>query len=605
MESATLRPQPPPSEFRIRRKPVSNPNLRETANADPPAVLSPAASTPALVPPHLSRPPSYNDLYGPSQTRHPGSLQRPRTAGATTTASATTPPPPPSPSPVQKAYGEARHFLGGLIKHPTESNKHVTILRHSHGLVFYRGSTTSVAVSIFSDAPLPEDRTLWLQSRGWSGNTGMRTKALFRLNDSWLDVTPVMPLRADQVNPDDERAWQRDINKFRKKAPPRTRDKHLLRETAVVRIPAEAGDGYFQLLLCQGQKKKVLGNSPIFRVLSTSTNPHSLRGASLTTLPLEVGAMVLTLYAQTAARTVAAPAAAAVATKVEPFRPSWLTQTALQNAYTTSGVQDRVAGVLNPSADTARTPLDVFPSSLPSDGVCQVEEGPQLPFPMAFKARCVLAEAISPNRPGDTTQLTLTKVPDWVPQQLRGYFFGWARYDTTTGKDSTIGPWCPIILSVRSLDPLQASGVNMSQLARRIVSLRLLDEPPVQTTKLEVRLMGFLRSEIPPPTGSTSQELADAQAAAAEAAVLANAYDASVVQSTLAHPAWNPETPTPAELQRQNSGWIDRTRDGYANARAKGQRWVEQVPLHRIGVRSAMDEWHDSQVAVNGFYIVR
>lgn len=506
---------------------------------------------------------------------------------------------------MQKAYGEARHFLGGLIKHPTESNRHVTILRHSHGLVFYRGNTTSVAVSIFSDAPLPQDRTLWLQSRGWTGNTGMRTKALFRLNDSWLDVTPTMPLRADQVIPDDERAWQRDIKKFRKKGPPRPRDKHLLRETAVVRIPAEAGDGYFQLVLCQGQKKKVLGNSPVFRVLSTSTNPHSLRGASLSTLPLEVGAMVVSLYAQTAAQTMASPAVAAVAAKVEPFRPSWLTQTAVQTAYSASGVQGRVTGAVTTSPGTTRAPADVMPSSVSADGACQIGEGPQLPFPMTFKARCALAHDITSNGSVDTAHLTLTKVPDWVPEQLRGYFFGWARYESGTGKCSAMGPWCPIVLTVRALDPLQASKVNMSQLAKRVVSLRLLDEVPVQTTKLEVRLMGFLRSEIPPPTGSTSRELADAQAAAAEAALLADAYDTSVVQNTLGHPAWHPELPTPAELQRQNAGWMDRTRNGYANIRSKGQRLVEQVPLHRIGVRSAMDEWRESQIAANGFYIVR
>lgn len=506
---------------------------------------------------------------------------------------------------MQKAYGEARHFLGGLINHPTVSNRHVTILRHSHGLVFYRGNTTSIAVSIFSDALLPQDRTLWLQSKGWTGNTGMRTKALLRLNDSWLDVSPAMPLRADQVNPDDERAWQRDIKKFRKKAPPRVRDKHQLRETAVARIPAEAGDGYFQLVLCQGQKKKVLGNSPVFRVLSTSTNPHSLRGASLSTLPLEVGAMVLSLYAQTAARTMASPAAAAVAAKVEPFRPSWLTQTAVQKAYSASGIQDRVAGVMDLSTGTSRRPVDAFPSPRTGDEVCQIEQGPRLPFPMTFKARCLFSHAIAPSSMDDSTQLTLTKVPDWVSKQLRGYFFGWARYETGTGKDSTIGPWCPSILSVRNLNPLQASNVNMAYLAKRVVSLRFLDEVPLQTSKLEVRLMGFLRSDIPPPTGSTSQELADAQAAAAEAALLADAYDASVVQNTLVHPSWNPELPTAAELQRRNAGWIDRTRDGYTNIQAKAQKWVEQVPLHRIGVRSAMDEWRESQVAVNGFYIVR
>lgn len=615
MEASTLRPEPPDG-FRIRRKPVSNPNLRATV--DPPSHNS---SSPALPLP-LSRPPSYTDLFGPAQRESPVAPQRPRTAGATSSSTSLSlsssssssqaqphleQPPPPLPTPIQRAYGEARHFLGGLINHPTESNKHFTILRHSHGLVFYRGNATSVAVSIFSDGPLPLDRTLWLQNKGWSGKTGMRTKAFFRLNDSWLDVTPDMPLRADQVNPDDERAWQRDIKKFHKKATSRPQNRHHLRETAVVRIPAEAGDGYFQLVLCQGPKKKVLGNSPVFRVLSTSANPHSIRGASLSTLPLEVGAMVVSLYAQTAARTAAAPASAALATKVDRYRPTWVKQAAVQKVYSASGVETRVAGLFTSTAGPGQAVApDGASSPMASPDASPVGEGPQAPFPLTFKARGQLAQSPTLNSASpETTRLTLTGTPDWVSEELRGYFFGWAKFDTSNEKDSPSNPWTPMILSVRTVDPLQAARVDISQISKHVVALRLLDEVPIQTTKIQIRVLGFLRVEVPHPRGSTSQELADAQAAAAEAAILADAYDADVVQNTLLHPTWSPETPSALEIQKQNSTWVERTKEGYTTFRAKGQKWVEQVPLHKLGVRSATDEWRERQVAANGFYIVR
>ncbi|KAJ5457426.1 hypothetical protein N7475_008814 [Penicillium sp. IBT 31633x] len=603
--SGYLKPDYPPDSFRITRKPVSNPNLRATAHVDQREATVHAASTPALLPPPLSRPPSYTDLYGPpSRPVSPGSLSRPHTAGPTAS------PTPPPPTPVQKAYSEARHFLGGLINHPTESNKHVTILRHSHGLVFYRGPTTSVAVSIFSDAPLPPDRTLWLQSKGWTGKTGMQFKSLLRLRDSWLDVTPGMPLRAEQVPPDDERAWQRDIKKFRKKAPPRPRDTHQLRETAVVRIPAEAGDGYFQLVLCQGQKKKVLGNSPVFRVLSTSTAPSSIRGASLSTLPLEVGAMIASLYAQTAARAVAGPAAVAVQSKVDRFRPAWVTKTATRTAarkvYTTSGLQNRVNGIIN----GPHGPIGCYQATnsaapeLDGNAPVSIDVGPQPPFPMTFKARCAIRQICSPESSDNIPKLSLTQMPDWVTEQLRGYFFGWARFDTGSRQKPSAGPWCPAILSVRTLDPLQAARVNLAQIAKRVVAIRLLEDVPLQTNKIEIRVLGYLRAEIPPPTGSTSKELADAQAAAAEAAVLADVYDVSVVQDTLAHPVWAAEPPTGPDPE-QNLSWIDRTVEGYTNILTRGQKLVEQVPLHLIGVRSMADESRESQVAVNGFYIVR
>jgi len=223
---------------------------------------------------------------------------------------------------------------------------------------------------------------------------------------------------------------------------------------------------------------------------------------------------------------------------------------------------------------------------------------------MIFKARGQIGYPISPPSPSDTPKLTLTKFPDWVIEQLRGYFFGCARFDMSTGQEKLMGPWCPAILSIRNLDPLQAARVNIAQVAKHVVQLRLLDEVPLQTAKVEVRLMGFLRVDIPTPTGNTSRELADAQAAAAEAAVLADAYDASVVRSTLSHPAWAPEGPL-FDQDQQNIGWVDKTRQGYENIRAKGQKWVEQVPLHRLGVRSVADEWRERQVAVNGFYIVR
>ncbi|KAJ5974945.1 hypothetical protein N7481_008652 [Penicillium waksmanii] len=583
MESLTVRPEPPDS-FRIRRKPVSNPNLRATV--DPPS-----HNTSSLSPPRsLSRPPSYTDLFGPAHRDSPVTPQRPRTAGATsssislsqTQTQAPPPPPPQLPTPIQRAYGEARHFLGGLISHPAESNKHFTLLRHGFPVVFYRGNATSVAVSIFSDSPLPLDRTLWLQNRGWSGTTGMRTKALFRLNDSWLDVTPGMPVRADQVNPDDERAWQRDIKKFRKKAPQRPRDTHQLRETVVVRIPAEAGDGYFQLVLCQGPKKKVLRQQS----------------------SLSFGAMVVGLYAKTAARTAAAPASAALATRVDRYRPTWVKQAAVQKVYTASGVETRVAGLFTSSAGPGQ---GVAVDESVSPVACQlpVGDGPQAPFPLTFKARGQIDNSAPFNSPTDTPKLTLTSTPDWVIEQLRGYFFGWARFDASTEKDPSLGSWSPMILAVRNLDPLRASRVNISQISKHVVTLRLLDEVPIQTSKVQIRVLGFLRVEVPPPRGSTSQELADAQAAAGEAAVLADAYDADVVQNTLVYPGWSPETPSALEIQKQQSSWVGRTLEGYTTMRAKGQKWVDQVPLHKLGVRSETDEWRERQVAVNGFWIVR
>ena len=165
------------------------------------------------------------------------------------------------------AYEETKHFAGGLISHQFESSKHFSVLRHSHGFVLYRGSATNIAFTIFSDEPLPSDRSLWLQSKGSSGKTGLRIGTLGGKKNGWVDVTPSQKIQADQLPVSDERAWQRDIKKFLDKAPKQIRH-HQVRETTVVRIPCEVDDGYFRIVLCTNAGKKILCPSPVFRIAS-------------------------------------------------------------------------------------------------------------------------------------------------------------------------------------------------------------------------------------------------------------------------------------------------------------------------------------------------
>ncbi|RAL13322.1 LipA and NB-ARC domain protein [Aspergillus homomorphus CBS 101889] len=565
-------------------------------------------------PPSLDlRPPPYTPMRSPSPRSSRPPPQTIPTRAATTNHG---PPPATSPAPslprttpdlsvAQKAYGEARHFLGGLLNHPTESTKHVTILRHSSGVVFYRGSTTSVTISVFSDSLLPADRTLYLQSKGWTGKTGMRTKALLRLTDDWVDVTPSHAIQANQVEASDERAWQRDITKFLKKAPPRVRDTHKLRETIVARIPAEAGDGYFQLVLCVGGKKKVLCYSPVFRVLSTSLSPSSVRGASLTTMPLEVGAMVLGMYVQTAAEAVIAPVTAAVQNRIQPYKPSLKTQTAVATAYSVSGTGDRMKSFVDAGSgsNSGPSPADYQPISL--------DYGPQAPFPVDFAAR---AEAATGE---DRTRCRLSRVPDLIQDQYHGVFFGWTRgypsnssrspaeHEPSTMNASPGCEWQPIILSILSYNPSQQTRVNLSRARDRVVTIRQVDDSPplALQSRLQLRIMGYLRPDLPPAVGSTEGELQAAREAAAEAAMLADACDLAYAQSVLEHPAWGAECRGGGDGQAGT--WVERTRTGISDIRYRGQKMVENVPLHWVGVRSPNAGTREAQMAMNGFYIVR
>ncbi|CRK22016.1 hypothetical protein BN1723_012534, partial [Verticillium longisporum] len=91
---------------------------------------------------------------------------------------------------LQNAFDETVFFAGGLLPHPSESTRHFSILRHSPALVWYRGPSTTVTITIFSDEPLPPTRSIWLQRKGYSGNTGMALKSMLGTTTSWLDVTP-------------------------------------------------------------------------------------------------------------------------------------------------------------------------------------------------------------------------------------------------------------------------------------------------------------------------------------------------------------------------------------------------------------------------------
>ncbi|KAL1998871.1 hypothetical protein VTN02DRAFT_5448 [Thermoascus thermophilus] len=508
---------------------------------------------------------------------------------------------------VQKAYREARHFAGGLIQHPVESTKHYTILRHSHGVVFYQGSKTFVAISIFADRPLPPDRTIWLQNKGWTGKTGMKTKALFGFHDDWVNVTPTIALRSDQVEEGDERAWQRDIKNFRKRGPSRIRDSHKPRETAVVRIPVEVEDGYWQLVLCEGEKKKVLCRSPVFRVLSMSSDPSSIRGASLSTLPLELGAFLVGQVASLAVETVTDP----VTSVVEAYLPWFLSPDLVSMANDLTGAGDMIVeklGAASVGYEEARR--EMFAKAGEAEVV--LEQGPTAPYPLCFVARAEASAREYAARAGVPT-MNLSKLPDTVKHRLHGYYFAWVRgvvekndRPTTAAPPVNAMPWHQAVLSALDIGSSQVTGVNMAQAIKRRISVRLIGDvggPTLSCTRLEVRVMGFIRPDEPGQVAKMERGLQAGDRAAVKAAMIVEASDASVVQQTLDHPAWAPDAPSHERgpKEERQKGLMERTMDGFTGMRLK----ADNVQWHRLGVRTGTDELRDKTVAVNGFYIVR
>ncbi|KAH7324102.1 hypothetical protein BKA65DRAFT_359584, partial [Rhexocercosporidium sp. MPI-PUGE-AT-0058] len=492
------------------------------------------------------------------------------------------------PSFLQEAFREARHFAGGLITHPVESTKHFSILRHSHGLVFYQGANTTLAISIFSDQPLPPDRTIWLQSKGWSGKTGMRARAFMGRNGNWINVTPLLNVGTEQVKQTDERAWQRDIAHFRKKPKSHKQQYHILRETAIVRIPEEAEDGYFQLVVCLGDRKKVLCPSPVFRILSASTSPGSIRGASLTTLPLELGVIAFGTYARNTAGRVVGPVATVVQSRVQKFMPSWVTQQAASAVYGAMSPSETGA---NGNSSQSRDQLTFGAGS----GDAMLEDGPQTPYPVCFVANSEPAKSGTEqfNMPG----MALSGIPGSIAQGLSGYYLGWARFL----KQPTVGCskygddiWYQAVLS--ALPTASQTPANTTVIVRLT---RDYEEWSLERRVIEVRIMGFIRPDDPLQRDALRRGLQARDAEAAEAVMLAEMNDIMLAENILDQPAWSSEAVPRISARPGTSGG--------QSIRMAAQRQLSKVPFHKFGVRSPTDGAGvgNTPVAANGYFVSR
>lgn len=524
----------------------------------------------------------------------------------------------------QKAFQEARHFVGGLIEHPSASTKHYTILRHSHGVVFYQGSNTFLAVSVFVDEPLPKDRTIWMQCKGWSGKSGMKAKAFFGLNDSWLNVTPSLAIQPDLVNPSDERAWQRDIKRFRKTVSGTPLERHVLRETAIIRVPVETTDGYYQLVLCRGdQKRKVLCTSPVFRVISTSSDPSTLRGASLSTLPVELGLWIGGMYAQSTANTIVSPITSRIQSATQPLMPSGKTQMALQTAYAASGLEDRVdRGIEDASGRYGEVETQAYTGLGMTD--VNIETGPVAPYPVDFSAKLGV-QVVTPSFDlnGLPKKINLNSVPQRILPRLDGHYFAWCKLvpgtqkstsDIGDGKSAEPGQsWLQCIVSASSIVfEERISNVRSRKALKVITSIKILEDmdlPP--TAQIQIRIMGFIR---PPKPNTTLVNYTSAEAEDEQQMVL-DVCDIELTRNTLDNPSWQPDyvpgslsnsrSVDGSDLGKQQSGIWDKAKDGYANVRLKGQTMVGQIPFHRVGIRTPTDELRDKNLAVSGYYIPR
>jgi hypothetical protein len=529
-----------------------------------------------------------------STSDSPNLVQSPRSVSTSDSPSS-------EPSKWKTAMEDARHFAGGLMSHPVESTKHFSILRHSHGLVYYQGPSTNLAITIFSDQPLPPDRTLWVQRKGWTGKTGMKAKALLRTNSSWINVTPSERAEPAQLTPSDERAWQRDIRKFLDKAPKEIKH-HTPRETDVLRIPASVEDGYFRVVLCAGEgSKSVLCPSPVFRVASTSTSSSSIKGASLSTLPMEIGIKVLSSTAKTAAGNVISPVTSAIHGQFSQYKPGFLVQEAGSTAYDATGVQNKIHSANHQYVQTRDMSLESSPTDnanyddLARPDIIGSSTGPEPPFPIRISSKIVPGTGRSTAELGMPT-LNLASPPEDVVYPLLGVYFGWASIATKAPlQPGLLDTWHQAIITIA---PCLYAPPSITP--KKVVKAYLLhDFKGTQLQHLDAKIslliLGFLRpASLPKQDHDYDSVLYEIT------------KDIAVTQASLSpdRQVWGAEACiNQLKLTKSNRSMTER----YVDMRQSGQRQVDRVPLHKAGIRAPGAVQRDRMVVHGngGVYVLR
>ncbi|KAH7090046.1 hypothetical protein BKA62DRAFT_726279 [Auriculariales sp. MPI-PUGE-AT-0066] len=165
-----------------------------------------------------------------------------------------------------------------------------TVLRHTRPFVIYQGVRTTVPITILGETPLPSDRRVFLQRRGY------RT-ALFgwsvggMLGGSHMPGIEVTPV-TDQPISSISSSIMKDIARICPHLNPL--------QTLSIHIPVASGDGYFRFRVTKADGRTALATSPVFRVGSISLSSAHPQGATLIGLAPEFVLRSVSLGATTA-----------------------------------------------------------------------------------------------------------------------------------------------------------------------------------------------------------------------------------------------------------------------------------------------------------------
>ncbi|KAK3947390.1 hypothetical protein QBC32DRAFT_384576 [Pseudoneurospora amorphoporcata] len=614
------------------------------------------------------------------------------------------------------ALSETAYLASGLLSHPFESTKHYTILRHSPSVIWHRGPKTTVTISIFSSPkyPLPalpslppaagvagshvvnvteNGWSLWIQQRGFSGDSGMKIKNWLGGREDWVCVTPASRVTAQELESGsaatkksgllvglgeatEERGWKRDIKRTEKKLKKEFGEKkgHVARLTAVVRVPEGCEDGYFRVHLCvsgdadekkkkkeeeeekkkkkkeeekdeppkdpqelleeQRKKMKVLCSSPIFRLASTSTDPSSIRGASLSTMPLEMGISLTSFIASEVLSSKMAPIKDPITNLIEPYRANVIVEelallateevkAAREEAEEEE--QERLRGLFGAMclAGAAGAAAGMATKGGPEGGgqqgkgvpgVVGPDEGPLSPLPIRFGGKVVPGTGRSKAEMGIPTA-NLKDLPEEIKHYFKGVYFGYARI--VPGKGGPMGPggprqevWYEAIISSGPVPYAKKTAVIVEQQTTVYFITDFGAGVTFFGSKVEVLVMGFLHPVLDYRETSPQYRLDTAH------------QDVVLALASLNRPNWTAQTTlarmeaaeTNADGERGLIGGFKKTKvvekgkevkEKMSEAKEKVAKQIDRIPVQKLGIRKDDGKARDRYYGTGGYWIPR
>ncbi|KZT62723.1 hypothetical protein CALCODRAFT_479010 [Calocera cornea HHB12733] len=209
-----------------------------------------------------------------------------------------------APQALQAVYNYTVETLQYLNDGEMCYGKKYSTLRHTRPFIYYAGTRTVVPISVFGKEPLPDDRKVFLQRRGYrTGLLGWTLGSLLggahlpgwdvtpQTHDVWSATTRLTTKQRAQYDADISHLFSSAS------APGQT-----LQQTLLVHIPVASGDGYFRLRVTS-RKGEDLAVSGVFRVGSLTWASAQPRGASIVGIVPELGVRAAFLTAKTAAWT--------------------------------------------------------------------------------------------------------------------------------------------------------------------------------------------------------------------------------------------------------------------------------------------------------------